>query len=164
MQIWQWTQGSCRDNRIGGSQYGSCQEEANSSNYIKPQGNWSDLSTDKVSSHFWQTEHLKSKYWPLQFIETNLMWDAQQKPQIKKQRWVSESITTRKTNFKTRTRPTKQDFHGSHKAVLSHWRERLLHFSDVRRPLYRLHTCDCSWLHMIPERQQHTMLWRGHRA
>lgn len=43
-------------------QHGFCQHEGDSSNYIKPQGNWSNLSADKVSSHFLQTENQKGKY------------------------------------------------------------------------------------------------------
>ena len=46
-------------------QHGFCQHEGDSSHYIKPQGTWSNLSADKVSSHFLQTENQKGKYYVL---------------------------------------------------------------------------------------------------
>lgn len=61
--------GSRRDKGNRGSQHGFCQYKGNSSDYTKPQGNWSNLSADKVSSDFLQTENQKSKYYFLQCIK-----------------------------------------------------------------------------------------------
>lgn len=55
-------QSSCRDKGNRRSKHRFCQYEANGSNYTKPQGNWSNLSADKVSSNFLQAENPESKY------------------------------------------------------------------------------------------------------